>query len=116
MFRYMSVEHRIGKKVVVSLGTSVKSREWPDTLLEVGIRIKRFSARTIYLVASSVTDSYYRVSSLLRLCWSSIVFSNHHQSCFWDFYHSSQFLHVPIRMNDNISFAFVNLSPRVHTF
>ncbi|KHJ92695.1 BRCA1 protein [Oesophagostomum dentatum] len=56
----MSVEHRIRKKVVVSLGTTVERRQWPETLLDVGIRIKAFSSKTTYLVASSVIDFYYR--------------------------------------------------------
>ncbi|EPB72204.1 BRCA1 protein [Ancylostoma ceylanicum] len=56
----MSNGHRIRKKIIVSLGTTVQKREWSESLLDVGIRIKTFSSRSRYLVASSVTDSYYR--------------------------------------------------------
>ncbi|VDM77168.1 unnamed protein product [Strongylus vulgaris] len=56
----MSKEHRIRKKIIVSLGSTIQRKEWPDSLLDVGIRIKTFSSRTKYLVAASVTDSYYR--------------------------------------------------------
>ncbi|EYC45698.1 hypothetical protein Y032_0419g1122 [Ancylostoma ceylanicum] len=58
--RGMSNGHRIRKKIIVSLGTTVQKREWSESLLDVGIRIKTFSSRSRYLVASSVTDSYYR--------------------------------------------------------
>ncbi|ETN76064.1 hypothetical protein NECAME_11955, partial [Necator americanus] len=61
--RRMSKEHRIRKKIIVSLGTSIQKREWPESLLELGIRIKTFSSRTKYLVASSVSDSYYRAEA-----------------------------------------------------
>ncbi|KJH46347.1 hypothetical protein DICVIV_07589 [Dictyocaulus viviparus] len=48
-------------KTIVSIGSSVvKKKDWAVELLELGIRLKPFSSRTKYLVASSVQDIHYR--------------------------------------------------------
>ncbi|VDM53533.1 unnamed protein product [Angiostrongylus costaricensis] len=57
----MSKENRTRKKTIVSLGSSVvKKKDWLVVLQDIGIRIKPFSSRTKYLVASSVQDAHYR--------------------------------------------------------
>ncbi|KAE9416209.1 hypothetical protein Angca_006061, partial [Angiostrongylus cantonensis] len=59
--RRMSKENRTRKKTIISLGSSVvKKEDWVVVLQDIGIRIKPFSSRTKYLVASSVQDALYR--------------------------------------------------------
>ncbi|KAK5982794.1 hypothetical protein GCK32_008353 [Trichostrongylus colubriformis] len=60
--RNMSKEYRVAsRKIVITLGSTVSRREeWPPLLREVGIRVKHFSSRTKYLVATSVRDALYR--------------------------------------------------------
>lgn len=56
----MSKESGI-KKTIISLGSTATRRdEWPPSLRKLGIRVKPFSSRTKYLIASSVADTLYR--------------------------------------------------------
>ncbi|WKX87988.1 hypothetical protein Q1695_007976 [Nippostrongylus brasiliensis] len=73
--RKMYKEHRPPRKTIISLGSTVLGKEeWPDLLRGVGVRVKSFSSRTQYLVASTVADSLYRRAIALGIFVVNVTF------------------------------------------